>query len=57
MYRKCFSTNKCRCIKFNLGDIKEDNKGDKYFRVKGWYLNFNGKNFGKAATVVGILTF
>ena len=57
VYRKCFSTNKHRYIRFNLGRVKEDNKGDKYFRVKGQYLDFDGKNFGKATTVASILTF
>jgi hypothetical protein len=57
VYRKCFSTDKRRYIRFNLGGVKEDNKGDEYFRVKGRYLDFDGKNFGKAATVAGILTF
>jgi len=37
--------------------VKENNKGDEYFRVKGQYLDFNGKNFGKAITAAGILTF
>ena len=57
MYRKCFSTNKCKYIRFNSGDIKEDNKRDKYFCIKGQYLDFNSKNFGKAVTAASILTF
>ena len=34
--------------------MKKDNKGDEYFRVKGQYLNFNGKIFNKAITTAGI---
>jgi len=34
--------------------VKKDNKGDEYFRVKGWYLDFNSKIFGKAVTVASI---
>jgi len=37
-----------------LGEVKKDNKGDKYFRVEGWYLDFNGKIFSKALTIAGI---
>jgi len=35
IYRKYYSTNKRKCIRFNLGEVKEDDKGDEYFRVKG----------------------
>jgi len=41
-------------MRFNLGEVKEDDKGDKYFYVKGRYLDFNGKNFGKAMTTATI---
>jgi len=34
--------------------VKKDNKGDEYFRVEGWYLDFNGKIFGKAVAAVNI---
>jgi len=44
-------------MRFNSGEVKENNKGDKYFRVKGWYLDFNGKIFGKAITAAAIWTF
>ena len=54
VYRKCYSTNKRRYIRFNSGEVKKDNKGDKYFRVKGWYLDFDGKTFGKALTIASI---
>ena len=57
VYRKCYGTNKRRCIRFNSGEVKEDNKGDKYFRVKGQYLDFDGKNFNKAVTAAAIWTF
>jgi len=54
VYKKYYSTDKRRCIRFKLGEVKKDNKGDEYFRVKGWYLDFNGKTFSKAVTVAGI---
>ncbi|OCL12971.1 P-loop containing nucleoside triphosphate hydrolase protein [Glonium stellatum] len=57
VYGKCFGTDKRRCIRFNLGGVKEDDKGDEYFRVEGQYLDFDGKNFGEAATAAGISTF
>jgi hypothetical protein len=37
--------------------VKKDNKGDKYFRAKGWYLDFDSKTFSEAITVAGIWTF
>ena len=57
VYGKCYSTNKRRYIRFNSGEVKEDDKGDKYFRVKGRYLDFDSKNFGKAVTAATIQTF
>ena len=54
VYRKCYGTNKRRYIRFNLGEVKENNKGDEYFRVEGRYLDFDGKNFGKAITIAAI---
>ena len=57
VYGKCYSTNKCRYIRFNLGKVKKDDKGDKYFHIKGQYLDFDGKNFNKAVTAAAIQTF
>ena len=54
MYRKYYGTNKYKYIKFNLGKVKENNKKNKYFRVKGQYLDFNSKNFSKAITITVI---
>ena len=44
-------------MRFNSGEMKKDNKGDKYFRAKGQYLDFNGKIFSKAITAASIQTF
>ena len=57
MYGKCYGTNKRRCIRFNLGKVKKNDKGDEYFYVKGQYLDFNGKKFSEAVTAVTIWTF
>ena len=57
VYRKCYGTNKRRYIRFILGKVKKDNKGDEYFRVEGQYLDFNGKRFGKAVTIANIWIF
>ena len=54
VYRKCYGTNKCRYMRFSLSEVKKDNKRDEYFRVKGQYLDFNSKRFGKAMTVASI---
>ena len=35
VYRKCYSTDKRRCMRFILGEVKKDDKGDEYFRVEG----------------------
>jgi hypothetical protein len=54
VYRKYYNTNKCRYMRFNSGKVKEDNKRDKYFCIKGQYLNFNSKNFSKAVIAAAI---
>jgi hypothetical protein len=41
-------------MRFNSGKIKENNKRDKYFRIKSQYLDFNGKIFSKAVTAAAI---
>ena len=33
VYGKCYSTKKHRCTRFDLGEVKEDDEGDKYFRI------------------------
>jgi hypothetical protein len=57
VYRKCYGTDKRRCMRFNSGEVKKDDKGDEYFRVEGWYLDFDGKTFGKAVTAASIWMF
>ena len=41
-------------MRFNSGKVKEDNKRDKYFRIKGQYLDFNSKFFNKAIIIATI---
>jgi hypothetical protein len=57
VYGKCYGTDKRRCIRFKSGEVKKDDEGDEYFRVEGWYLDFDGKTFGEAVTAAGIWTF
>ena len=33
MYRKCYGTKKHRYTRFDLGEVKEDDEGDEYFRI------------------------
>ena len=54
MYGKCYGASERGCIRFSLGEVKKDNKGDEYFRVKGRDLDFNGKRFSKAVTIASI---
>ena len=35
VYGKCYGTDKYKYMRFNSGEVKEDNKRDKYFRIKG----------------------
>ena len=44
-------------MRFNSGKVKEDNKRDKYFRIKGQYLDFNSKIFNKAIIIATIQIF
>ena len=57
VYGKCYGTDKRRCMRFKSGEVKKDDEGDEYFRVEGWYLDFDGKTFGEAVTAAGIWTF
>ena len=57
IYRKCYGTKKHKCIRFNSGKIKEDNKEDEYFCIQNQYLDFNGKKFGEAVTAAAIWKF
>ncbi len=41
-------------MRFSSGEAKKDNKKDKYFYVKGQYLDFNSKRFGKTVTTASI---
>jgi hypothetical protein len=57
VYGNCFGTKKPRCIIFDSGEIRKLDDGTEYFHIRGRYLDFNGKDFGEAYTVLGIITF
>ena len=57
VYGKCFGTEKPRCIIFDSGEVRKLEDGTEYFHIGGRYLDFNGKEFGEATTVLGIVKF
>jgi hypothetical protein len=57
IYRKCFGTGKPRCIKFNFSEERTSYKGEEFFCIKGWYIDYNDKGFSEAVIVVPIWKF
>ena len=57
VYGKCYGTEKPRGIIFDSGMVKKLDCGTEYFHIQGRYLDFNGKDFGEASTVLGITKF
>ena len=57
IYRKCLNTGKPRYIKFNFSEERTSYKGEKFFYIKGQYIDYNSKGFSKAVIVVPIWKF
>jgi hypothetical protein len=57
VYTKCPGTHSPRCVRYESGEEARTESGSKYWRMECRYLDFDGSDFGEAATELRIPKF
>jgi hypothetical protein len=57
LYTLCAGSNEPRCVKLNWGAEKRDQRGETFFSLDCHYVDYDGKSFGEAKTILEIPEF